>query len=85
MSIHTREATTIETNQEKLKMKPNNRWTKALPRSILSVVEKASVVNCDGQFSFSHRTSLVEASAFLLDTFSKSLTLPWKNRQQTTS
>ena len=27
MLIHTREGSTIETKQEKLKMKPDNRWT----------------------------------------------------------
>ena len=34
--------------------------SKALLCSILSVVEKASLVICNGQFSFSHRTSEVE-------------------------
>ena len=38
---------------------------------------------CNGQFS--HRTSQVEPSPLLLDTFFKSSTLPWKNRQQTAS
>ena len=57
--------------------------SKALLCSILSVVEKASLVICNGQFSFSHRTSQVEPSPLLLDTFFKSSTLPWKNRQQT--
>ena len=51
--------------------------------SILSVVEKGSLVICDGQFSFSQRTSQVEPSPVLLDTFSKILTLPWENRQHT--
>ena len=59
--------------------------SKALLCSILSVVEKASLVICNGQFSFSHRTSQVEPSPLLLDTFFKSSTLPWKNRQQTAS
>ena len=57
--------------------------SKALRCSILSVVEKASLVICKGQFS--HRTSQVELSPLLLDTFFKSSTLPWKNRQQTAS
>ena len=52
---------------------------------LLSVVEKASLVICNWQFSFSHRTSQVEPSPLLLDTFFKSSTLPWKNRQQTAS
>ena len=74
------------TQQEKLKTKPDNRFiSKALLCSILSVVEKASLVICNGQFSFSHRTSQVEPSPLLLDTFFKSSTLPWKNRQQTAS
>ena len=90
MLIQTREGTTIETKQEKLKMKPDNRWTIYFKGSapfvpFFSVVEKTSLVICNGQFSFSHRTSLVEPNAHLLDTFSKSLTLPWKNWQQTTS
>ena len=55
--------------------------SKALLGSILSVVEKASLVICNGQFSFSQRTSQVEPSPLLL----KSPTLPWKNRQQTAS
>ena len=50
-----------------------------------SVVEKASLVICNAQFSFLHRTSQVEPSPLLLDTFFKSSTLPWKNRQQTAS
>ena len=36
---------------------------------------KASSVICDGQFSFLHRTSQVDPSLILLDTFSKSSTL----------
>ena len=59
--------------------------SKALRCSILSVVEKASLVICKEQFSFLHRTSQVELSSLLLDTFFKSSTLPWKNRQQTAS
>ena len=40
------------TQQEKLKTKPDNRFiSKALLCSILSVVEKASLVICNGQFS----------------------------------
>ena len=59
MLMYTREGTTV-TQQEKLKTKPDNRWTikaqiKALLCSILSVVEKASLVICNGPFSFSHR------------------------------
>ena len=52
---------------------------KALFCSILCVVEKESLVITDGQFSFSHRTSRVGPSLLLLDTFSKSLTLPWQD------
>ena len=89
MLIHSREGTTKMTQQEKRKTKPD--WTdeqftsKALLCSILSIVEKASLVICNGQFSFSHWTSQVEPSPLLLDAFSKSSTLPWKNRQQTAS
>ena len=43
--------------------------SKALFCSILSVVEKASLVICNGQFSISHQTSQVEPSPLLLDTF----------------
>ena len=59
--------------------------SKALLRSILTVVEKASLVICDRQLSLSHRTSQVEPSPLLLDTISKSSILPWKNWQQTAS
>ena len=55
MLMHTREGTTIVTQQEKLKTKPDNRWTIYFKGSALfdpSVVEKASLVICDGQFSF---------------------------------
>ena len=58
---------------------------KALLCSILSVVEKASLGICNGQFSFSYRTSQVEPNPLLLHTFFKSSTLPWKNRQQSAS
>ena len=59
--------------------------SKALLCLIVSVIEKASLVICDWQFSFSQRTSQVEPSPLLLDTFSKSSTLPWQNRQHTAS
>ena len=86
MLMHTSEGTTIMTQQEKLKTKPDNRFiSKALLCSILSVVEKASLVICNGQFSFSQRTTQVELSPPLLDTIFKSSTLPWKNRRQTAS
>ena len=70
MLMHTREGTTIVTQQEKVK-KGNPETdeqfiSKALLCSILSVVEKASLVICNGQFSFSHRTSQVEPSPLLL-------------------
>ena len=61
----------------------NNIYFCSLLCSFLSVVEKAYV--CDGQFSFPHQTSQVEPNALLLDTFSKSSTCSWKNRQQTAS
>ena len=76
------------TQQEKSKTKPDNRcsiYFKSLLCSVLSVVEKSLVNICDGQFSFPHRTSQAEPNALLLDTFSKSLTLSRKNRQQTAS
>ena len=41
------------------------------------VVKKASLVICNGLFSFSHRTSQVEPKPLLLDTIFKSSTLPW--------
>ena len=86
MLMHTRGGTTIVTQQEKSKTKPNNRWTIyfcSLLCSFLSFVEKA--YDCDGQFSFPHQTSQVEPNALLLNTFSKSSTCSWKNRQQTAS
>ena len=49
------------------------------------VVKKASLVICNGLFSFSHRTSQVEPRPRLLDTVFKSSTPPWKKRQQTVS
>ena len=52
--------------------------SKTLFCSILSVVQKGSLVICDGQFSYLQRTGQVEPSPVLLDTFSKSLTLPGK-------
>ena len=69
-------------------MKSDNRWTiyfkdSALfhpfccPESIITYLRRA--------VSFSHRASQVEPSPLLLDTFSKSSTLPWKNWQQTAS
>ena len=86
MLMHTREGTTIVTQQQKVK---NETWqqfiSKALLCSILPVVYIASLLICDGQFSFSHRASQVEPSPLLLDTISKSSTLPWKNWQQTAS
>ena len=83
MSMHTRKGTTIVTQQEKLKTKPDNRWTIYFKGSAL--FDPFCCLESDGQFSFSHRTSQVEPSQLLLDTFSKSSTLPWKNRQQTAS
>ena len=66
--------------------KGNMTLTDTLLCLILAVVEKASyIVICDGQFSFSQRTSQVRPSPFLLDTFPKSSTLPWQNRQHTAS
>ena len=79
MLMHTKEGTTIVTQQERLKTNPasDEQFTsKVLLCSILSVVEKASLVICNGQFSFSHRTSQVDPSPLLLDTFLKSATLP---------
>ena len=65
---------------------PDEQFTSnALLCSIFSVVEKASFVICDGQFSLSHRTSQVEPSPLLQDKFSKISTLPWQNRQHTAS
>ena len=80
MLMYTREGTTIVTQQEKVKNETRQQFiSKALNCSILSVVYKALLLICDGQFSFSHRASQVEPSLLLLDTFSKSSTLPWKN------
>ena len=59
--------------------------SKALLCSILSVIDKVLLVICDWQFSFSQRTSQVEPSPLLLDTFSKSSALPRQNRQHTAS
>ena len=46
--------------------------------SILSVVEKGSLVICDRKFSFSHRTSRVEPSPLLRDNFLKDRDFPGK-------
>ena len=65
MLTHTREGRTIVTQQEKLKTKPatdEQFISKALLCSILSVVEKASLVICNGQVSFSHRTGQAKLS-----------------------
>ena len=83
MLMHTREGTTIVTQQEKLKTKPDNRWTIYFKGSAL--FDPFCCLESDGQFSFSHRTSQVEPSQLLLDTFSKSSILAWKNWQQTAS
>ena len=83
MLMHTREGTTIVTQREKVtnetRQQMNKKNLKALFCSILCVVEKESLVITDGQFSFSHRTSRVGPSLLLLDTFSKSSTLPWQD------
>ena len=79
MLMHTREWTTIGTQQEKVTNETRpSRSSKALLCSILPVVEKGSLVICDVQYS-SYRISQVERSLLLLDTFSKSSTLPWQH------
>ena len=52
--------------------------TQAMLFSILSVVEKGSLVICDRKFSFSHRTSRVEPSPLLRDNFLKDPDFPGK-------
>ena len=86
MLMHTRQGTTIVTQHEKVKMetrKPGNRWTIHFKGSALFDPFCYLEIIGDGQFSFSLRTSQVEPSQLLLDTFSKSSILPWKNWQQT--
>ena len=88
MLMHTREGTTIVTQQEKLKTKPDNRWTIHFKGSALFdpfCCRESFISYLQGQFSFSQRTTPVELSPLLLDTFFKSSTLPWKNQQQTAS
>ena len=89
MLMHTREGTTIVTQQEKVtnetRQQINNLFQWLCSVRSFSVFEKASLVICDGQFSFSHRTSQVELRPLLLATFSKSSTLPWQNRQHNAS
>ena len=53
MLMHTREGTTIVTQQEKVKNETRQQFIlKALLCSILSVVQKASLLICDGSFHF---------------------------------
>ena len=88
MLTHTREGRAIVTQQEKLETKPDNRWTIYFKgpalfdpfccrESFIGYLQRAVFI--------SHRTSQVEPSPLLLDTFFKRSTLPWKNRQQTAS
>ena len=88
MLMHTREGTTIVTQQEKLKTKPDNRWTIYFKGSALFdpfCCRESFISYLQRAVFISHRTSQVELSSLLLDTFFKSSTLPWKNRQQTAS
>ena len=62
MLVHTREGTTIVTQQEKVTNE--TRQQMALLCSILSVVEKASLLICDWQFSFSHRQAKLTQAHF---------------------
>ena len=80
MLMHTREGTTIVTQQQM-----NNLFRRLCSVRSFPLSRKPSLLICDGQFSFSHRTSKVEPIQLLLDTFSKSSTLSWKNWQQTAS
>ena len=57
MLMHTKKGTTIETQQEKVtketrRQKNKRQTTKGSALFDPSVVEKASLVICDGQFSF---------------------------------
>ena len=55
MLMDTRKGTTIETQQEKVTNETQQQMNNLFERSALfdpSVVEKASLVICDGQFSF---------------------------------
>ena len=59
MLMHTREGTTIVRQQEKVTNE--TRQQMALLCSILSVIEKASLLIYDGQFSFLHQAKLSQA------------------------
>ena len=88
MLMHTRGGTTIVTQQEKLKTKPDNRWTiyfkgSALSdpfccrESISSNLRRAVFIFAPDKPSWAKRT--------FTRYISKSSTLPWKNRQRTSS
>ena len=71
-----------------LQMKLDNRWKIYFKGSALFDpfwCREGSLVICDGQLSFSQRKSQIDPSSLLLDTFSKSSTLPWQNWQHTAS
>ena len=91
MLMHTREGTTIVTQQEKLKTKPDNRWTIYFKgsalfdpfcclESIITYLRRAVFIFAPGKPSSAKPTF-----TRYHDTFSKSSTLPWKNWQQTAS
>ena len=77
MLINTRKGTTIVTQQEKVANETRQQRLCSVRSFLFSGKHHNHIVVCDGQFSFSQRTSQVEPSPFLLDTFSKSPTLPW--------
>ena len=77
MLMHTREGATIVTQQEKLKTKPDNRWIIYFKGSALFDPFCCREI-CNGQFSFSHRTSQAEPNPLLLDTFFKVRHFPGK-------
>ena len=72
--MHTRKGTTIVTQQEKVTNETQQQMNN-LFRTLCSV---PSLCYRESIFHF-------EPSQLLLDTFSKSSTLPWNNRQQTAS
>ena len=82
--MHNRKGTTIVTQQEKVTNETRQQMNNLFQRlcSVRSFCCRESLLSyfftATGSFHF-------EPSQLLLDTFSKSSTLPWKNRQQNAS
>ena len=82
MLMHTREGTTIVTQQEKIKNETRQQF---ISKALLGIVRsfllsrKHHYLFARGSFHFRTGQAKSEPSPLLLDTFSKSSTLPWKN------